>query len=62
MKKEKSDLLMGCFLYVFFLLSSQVRLSSVSVLFDFNDLPNDIAPVSPTLFPIDVMRKGRMIC
>ena len=41
---------------VFFLLSSLHRLSSVSVVFDFNDLLNDVAPVSPISFPVDEMR------
>ena len=40
-----------------FLLSSQSRLSFVSVVFDFNDSLNDIAPVSPMLLPVGVMRK-----
>ena len=34
-------------------LSSQPRLSSVSVVFDFNDSLNDVAPVSPISLPID---------
>ena len=38
-------------------LSSQLRLSFVSVLFDFNASLNDVAPVSPRLFPVDLMRK-----
>ena len=41
---------------VFFLLSSPLRLSLVSVVFDFNASLNDVAPVSPTLFTVDVMR------
>ena len=28
----------------------------MSVVFDFNDSLNDVAPVSPMLFPVDVMR------
>ena len=40
---------------VFFLLSSQLRLSSVSVVFDFNDSLNDVVPVSPIQFPVDAM-------
>ena len=36
-----------------FLLSSQLRLSSMSVVFDFNASLNDFAPVSPILFPVD---------
>ena len=41
---------------VFFLLSSLSRLSFVSVVFDFNDSLNDVVPVSPMLFPVDVKR------
>ena len=32
-------------------------MSSVSVVFHFNDSLNDVAPVSPILLPVDVMRK-----
>ena len=39
-----------------FLLSSQSRSSSVSVVFDFNASLNDFAPVSPKLLTVDVMR------
>ena len=35
---------------------SQFSLSSVSVVFDFNASLNDVAPVAPMLFPVDVMR------
>ena len=38
---------------VFFLLSSQLRLSVMSVVFDFNDSLNDVALVSPISFPIE---------
>ena len=38
------------------LLSSQSRLSLASVVFDFNASLNDVAPVSPILFPVYVMR------
>ena len=38
------------------LLSSQPRLSLVSVVFDFNDSLNDVTPVSPMPLPVDVMR------
>ena len=31
----------------------------MSVVFDFNDLLNDSAPVSPMQFPIDVKRKEK---
>ena len=41
---------------VFFLLSSPYRLSFVSVVFDFNDSLNDVAPVSPMPLAVDVMR------
>ena len=44
---------------VFFLLSSPLRLSSVSVVFDFNASLNDVAPLSPTLLSVDVMRMER---
>ena len=40
-----------------FLLYSQYKLSVVSVAFDFNVSPNDVAPVSPILFPVYVKRK-----
>ena len=39
-----------------FLLYSLPRSSSASVVFDFNASPNDVAPVSPILLPVDVMR------
>ena len=39
-------------LCVFFLLSSLFKSSSVSVVFDFNDSLNDIAPVSPIALPV----------
>ena len=41
------------------LLSSQPRFSAVSVVFDFNDSLNDVTPVSPILFSVDVKRKER---
>ena len=41
---------------VLFLLSSPLRSSSVSVVFDFKASLNDIAPVSPMLLPVDLMR------
>ena len=60
-RNEKSDLLMDVFC-VFFLLSSLHRLSSVSVVFDFNDSLNDVAPVSPILLSVDMkrMEKGEL--
>ena len=42
--------------FVCLLLSSQSRLSLASVVFDFNASLNDVAPVSPMLFPVYVMR------
>ena len=46
MRVEENGLLMDA-VCVLFLLSSPLRLSSVSVVFDFNASPNDVAPVSP---------------
>ena len=44
---------------VFFLLSSQLKLSFVSVVFDFNDSLNDVAPASPILFTVDAKRNEK---
>ena len=52
MRMEKSGLLMDV-ICVLFLLSSPWRLSSMSVVFDFNASLNDVAPVSPMLLPDD---------
>ena len=38
------------------LLSSLLRLSFVSVVFDFSASLNDVAPVSPMLLSVDVMK------
>ena len=57
MRKGKSELLMDVILCVFFLLSSQCRLSFMSVVFDFNESLNDVAPVAPILLPVCVERK-----
>ena len=38
------------------LLSSLIRSSLMSVVFDFNASLNDVAPAPPMLFPVDVMR------
>ena len=46
-RNEKSELLMDVICVSFFLLSSQFRLSSVSVVFDFSDSLNDVATPSP---------------
>ena len=48
----------GCLLCVFSLWPSQLRLSSVSVVFDFNASLNDVAPVSPIFLSAYVIRKG----
>ena len=39
-----------------FLLRLLLRLSLVSVVFDFNASLNDVAPVSPMLLSVDLMR------
>ena len=44
------------------LLSSLSRLSFLSVVFDFSDSLNDVAPVSPMLLPVDMKRKERVNC
>ena len=59
MRNKKGRLYDGCLLCVFFLLSSPLRLSSVNVVFDFNDSLNDVVPMSPMLFPVDVMKKEK---
>ena len=41
---------------VLFLLYSQLRLSLASAVFDFNASLNDVAPVSPILLSVDLMR------
>ena len=57
MRMEKSGLLMDA-ICVLLLLSSQLRRSFVSVVFDFNASLNDVAPVSPILFPVDLMNRS----
>ena len=39
-----------------FLLCLQLILSFASVVFDFSAPLNDVAPLSPILFPVDLMR------
>ena len=51
MRKEKSELLMNVINRL--LLSSPPRSIMVSVVFDFNDSLNDVAPVSPILLPLN---------
>ena len=41
------------------LLSSQLRSSFVSVVFDFNASLNDVAPVSPISLSVGVMKKEK---
>ena len=52
-RKRKKRIVDGCFWSVFFLLSSPLRSTSVSVVFDFSDSLNDVAPVSPILLSVD---------
>ena len=40
-------------------LSLPIKLSSVSVVFDFNDSLNDFVPVSPMLFAVDGKRNEK---
>ena len=54
MRMEKSGLLMDAICVLF--LSSHVRFSVLSVVFDFNASLNDVAPVSPILFPVELMK------
>ena len=61
MRMEKSGLLMDA-ICVLFLLCSLSRLTFVSVVFDFNASLNDVAPVSPMSFPVDLMRMKRVGC
>ena len=56
MKKKGGVLFMDA-ICVLFLLSSLLILSSVSVVFDFNASLNDVAPVSPILFPVYLKKK-----
>ena len=61
LKMEKSGLLMDV-ICMLFLLCSQLRLSWMSVVFDFNASLNDAAPVSLILFSVDLMRMEKMNC
>ena len=61
-KRNEERIADGCLLCVFFLLSSQFRSTSMSVVFDFNDSLNDVAPVFPMSFPVSVNRNERGIC
>ncbi len=61
MKTEKSDLMIDTFC-VLFLLSSRLKQSFESVVFDFNASPNDVAPLSSILLPVDLMKVKRADC
>ena len=58
-EQKKSGLLMDD-ICVLFLLCWLVRLSFVSVVFDFNASLNDVAPVSSIMFPVELMRMKRV--
>ena len=55
MRMKESGLLMDV-ICVLFLSCPHLRSSSVSVLFDFSASPNDVAPLSPMLLSVDLMR------
>ena len=55
--EKKKRWIVDGFLWCVFFLSSQLRLSSVSVVLDFNASLNDVAPVSPIL--LSVCAKGK---
>ena len=57
MRMEKSGLSIDA--VCVFLLCSPPILSFVSVVFDFNASLNDVAPVSPILLPVGLMRIGK---
>ena len=60
MRMEKCGLLMDV-ICVLFLLSLPLRLSSVSVVFDFNASLNDVAPVFPIQQTVDLMKIKELI-
>ena len=55
---ERNGLLIDT-ICVLFLLSSRLRLSFMSVVFDFNASLNDVAPASPILLAVDLMKMKR---
>ena len=55
--KEKKWIVDGRHLCLF-LLSSLIKSSSVSVVFDFNASLNDVAPVSPMLLSVGIKNIG----
>ena len=48
--------------FVCLFLFSQVRSSAMSVVFDFSDSLNDVAPVLPILLSVDVKKTERDLC
>ena len=58
-EKGKEWIADWCLLCVFFLLSLRLRESAMSVVFDFNDSLNDVAPLSPILLPFYAKRKEK---
>ena len=60
MRIEKSGLLMDA-ICVLFLLSSPLRSSSVSVVFDFKASLSDLVPVSPMLFTFYLIRMAKRV-
>ena len=60
LKMEKSLSLMDT-IFVLFLFCSQLRLSSVSVVFDSNVSLNDFALLSLMSFPVDFMRMEKSV-
>ena len=59
---KKSDLWMDAICVSSFFLSSPYRLSFVSVVFDFNDSLNEVAPVSPMLLTFGIKQRKGMNC
>ena len=53
---------MDVFCASYFFLFLRHKLSSMSVVFDFNDSLNDVAPLSPILLSVDANRKERVDC
>ena len=60
-KNRKSELLMDAIWVSFFLFSSPLRLSFVSVVFNFNASLNDVAPVSLMSLSVNVKRNEKSV-
>ena len=58
---KRNGLLMDA-ICVLFLFSSPLRLSFLSVVFDFNTSLNDVAPVTPISFPVDLVKMEKVDC